>query len=160
MEGERTRTCIARHCRGLILAEMGEQHRAEALTDLRESLRLAFDLGRPREVASALASLGPVLLPDARLSPASGQDRPPGPGAGPLTRTEGPFACSAACLQTAIDLHDRGSAMEEGVPRPGPPAGCDGALGSLGRRWNGLSSPTASALLQEASGLGAESWRR
>lgn len=160
--GDRTGEGIARHCRGLILAQMGDQHQAEALADLRQSVRLAFDLGHAREVASALRSLAPVLLPDARLFPASGQNRPQEPGSGPLTRNEGPFACSAACLQTAIDLHDRlGFPAWKKAYRDLDRLRASAAQAGLA--WAEVEQSVAAdrlALLQEATGLGSESWRR
>jgi tetratricopeptide (TPR) repeat protein len=81
--GDRTGEGIARHCRGLILHQLGKGHVNEALAELRRALRLAFDIDHPREVASVLTGLARVFH-----APATA-------------------ALSAACWQTAADLHAR-----------------------------------------------------
>jgi tetratricopeptide (TPR) repeat protein len=81
--GDRTGECIARHCRGLLLHQLGKAHAPEALAELRRALRLAFDLDHPRDVASVLTGLAKVFH-----APATA-------------------ALAAACWQTAGDLHDR-----------------------------------------------------
>ncbi len=127
---------IARQNRGLILHQMGAPHAAEALTELQRALRIAYDLGHPREVASSLVSLAKVF------------DKPE------------TAALAAACYQTSLDMHTR--------------MGLDWKKGRLyldklreavqvaEADWARLEQEVANQrmpLLEQASGIGADSWR-
>jgi tetratricopeptide (TPR) repeat protein len=136
--GDRTGEGIARHCRGLLLYQMGKAHAPEALAELRRAVRLAFDLEHRREVASVLTSLAKVYY------------------------TPATAGVCAACWQTAQDLHtgmghDTWKEARRGLDE------LREHLAATGVGWRELEQIIAiqrPALLAEATLLDQAAWQR
>jgi tetratricopeptide (TPR) repeat protein len=146
--GDRMQEGVACRCRALLLLRMGKQHREEAVADLRHALRLVFDPEHPAEVATMLLDLAPLLVPDASLSDPTGL---------PPARS---FAVSAACVGVSLELTRRLEVVREGAQRD--LARLRAAVERLGGSWEEIERTVAAdrpALLQEATGIAAESWR-
>jgi tetratricopeptide (TPR) repeat protein len=136
--GDRTGESIARHCRGLILHQLGKGHAAEALAELRRALRLAFDIAHPREVVSVLTGLAKVFH-------------------APATAT-----LCAACWRTAVDLH-RGMGPDPWKKGPRALDQLQVDMESAGVDWQELERIVVQqrpALLEQASLIDRVAWQR
>lgn len=134
--GDRTGEGIARHCRGLVIHQLGKSRGAEAVEELRHALRLALDLGHPREVASVLSGLGRVYQGDATL-------------------------LSITCWQTAWDLHVKMGHNWKKAQRSLQSLREEWEKGN--RKWAEAEERLARerfALLEEATGISRPTWER
>jgi tetratricopeptide (TPR) repeat protein len=135
--GDRTGEGIARNCRGRILNQMGKQHAAEALNELRHSLHIALNLNHSREVASVLTGLAVVFA------------------------DQGTVLLAAACYQTALDMHTAlGLDWKKGRRYL---AKLRSRFEPTGIIWSDVEQAVAAerfALLTESTGIDPGTWQR